>query len=182
MTRSAHDKARELIALAGAAANDRGRGNDRGNHKDKNLADAQQSTWLQIHLQDCAACRDYAEAAGHAVRALRSQPFAADSTLVRATQMRVRSRALELRQHHERIWLVSLACLAVGISATVTTPLFWRAFEWTGAWAGVSNWVWQAGFTFCWIAPALVVGTLLLARGTHLRGTQLTSHGDNQWR
>ncbi len=99
---------------------------------------------------------------------MRSQPLAADSALVWATRMRVRARAVELRQREERMWLVCLACLFVGLSAALTTPLFWRAFEWMGVWAGVSSWVWQAGFTFFWIAPALVVGALLLARGTHL--------------
>jgi len=163
MTRNVHERARELIVLAGA--------------EDKNVPDAREQTWLRAHLQECAACRDYAEAAGRAVRALRSQPLAADSSLVRATQMRVRLRAMELRQQQERIWLACLACLFVGLSVVVTTPLFWRAFEWMGAWAGVSSWVWQAGFTFFWIAPALVVSGLLLARGTHL-----TSNGEKHWR
>jgi len=158
MTRNAHDEARELIALG------------------ESLSDAQQ-TWLRAHLQECVACHDHAEAAGRVVRALRSQPLAADSALVRATQMRVRSRALELRQQQERIWLVCLSCLFVGISAAITTPLFWRAFAWMGAWAGVSSWVWQAGFTFFWISPALVVSALLLARGTHW-----THNAEQQWR
>jgi len=180
MTQNPHDQARELIALAGAAGNDR---NDDRNKNDKNKARINaQHTWLRAHLRACPACRDYAEAAGQAVRALRSQPFAAGSALVRATQMRVRSRALELQQHQQRVWLVSSACLVVGISAAITTPLFWRAFAWIGAWAGVSNWVWQAGFTFCWIVPALVASALLLARGTHLHGIRLTSHGDNHGR
>jgi predicted anti-sigma-YlaC factor YlaD len=162
MTRNIHDRARELIALAGALDRDRDR--DEG----RDLADEQQQTWLLAHLQECAACRDYQEAAGRAVRAVRSQPLAADSALVRATQMRVRARALELRQQQERMWLVCLSCLFVGLSAAITTPLFWRAFAWMGAWAGVSNWVWQSGFTFFWVAPALVASALLLARGTHL--------------
>jgi len=160
MMRTAHDEARELFALAGAEDLSRG-----------------QEAWLRAHLQECAACRDYADAAGRVVRALRSLPLAADSALVRATQMRVRSRALELRQQQERIWLVCVSCLFVGLSAAITTPLLWRAFEWMGVWAGVSSWVWQAGFAFFWIAPTLFVSPLLLARGTHL-----ASHGEGQWR
>jgi predicted anti-sigma-YlaC factor YlaD len=151
MTRSAHDEAKELIALAGA----------------KDLPDAKQS-WLHAHLDECEACRDYADAAGRAVAALRSLPLAADSRLVRATQMRVRFHAGRLRETRERLWVVAMACLGVGLSATLTVPLLWRLFAWMGAWAGLSNWVWQAGFAFFWIAPALVVSALLLARGTHL--------------
>jgi len=158
MTRDTHDEARELIALAGAS----------------DLSGAQQS-WLHAHLEECPACRDYAEAKGRVVAALRSMPLAADSALVRATQTRVRSRALQLQQQRERIWLVCLACLFVGFSAAIATPLSWRAFEWVGAWAGVSIWVWQAGFAILWIAPALVVSALLLARGTHL-----ASNGEKQ--
>jgi energy-converting hydrogenase Eha subunit G len=48
-----------------------------------------------------------------------------------------------------------------------------------GEWAGVSTVVWQAGFMFFFIAPALVVGVMLLARGTYL-----TNNGERsrQWR
>jgi predicted anti-sigma-YlaC factor YlaD len=190
MTRNIHDRARELIALAGAGAVDRDRDRDRDGDEGRDLAGEQQ-TWVLAHLQECAACRDYQEAAGRAVRAVRSQPLAAGSALVRATQMRVRARALELRQQQERMWLVCLSCLSVGLSAAITTPLFWRAFAWMGAWAGVSNWVWQSGFTFFWMAPALVASVLLLARGTHLSSNggvataeqqPLSSDGEQQWR
>jgi len=153
MTRDTHDKARELIALG------------------EGLPDAQQA-WLRAHLQECVACRDYEEAVGRVVRGLRSQPLAADSRLVRATQMRVRFHASRLREARERVWLVGMACLGVGLSATLTVPVLWRLFAWMGAWAGVSSWVWQAGFTFFWIAPALVVSALLLARGTHLTNNE----------
>jgi len=158
MTRNAHDEARELIALG------------------EGPSDARQA-WLRAHLDECEACRHYAEAANWVVRALRSLPLAADSRLVRATQMRVRFHASRLRETRERMWLVGLACLGVGLSATLTVPLLWRLFEWMGEWAGVSRWVWQAGFTFFWIAPALIVSALLLARGTHL-----TDNGEKQWR
>jgi predicted anti-sigma-YlaC factor YlaD len=157
MTRKAHEEAQELIALG------------------EGLSDAQQA-WLRAHLDECEACRHYAEAADRLVRSLRSLPLAADSRLVRATQMRVRFHASRLRETRERLWLVGVACLGVGLSATLTVPLLWRLFAWMGAWAGVSTWVWQAGFTFFWIVPALVVSVLLLARGTHL------TNGQKQWK
>ena len=158
MTRNAHDEARELIALGAG------------------LPDAQQA-WLRVHLNECEACRDYAEAANGVVRALRSQPLAADSRLVRATQMRVRFHAARLRETRERMWLVGMACLGVGLSATLTIPFLWRLFAWTGEWAGVSTLVWQTGFMFFFVAPALVVSVLLLARGTHL-----ADHGEGSQR
>ena len=149
MTRDTHDEARELIAWGEA------------------FSDAQQA-WLRAHLDECEACRHYAEAASGVVRSLRSLPLAADSRLVRATQIRVRFHASRLRETRERLWLVGMACLGVGLSATLTVPLLWRLFAWMGEWAGVSTLVWKAGFIFFFIAPALVVGVSLLARGTHL--------------
>ena len=159
MTRDTHDKARELIALG------------------EGLSDAQQA-WLRAHLDECEGCRHYAEAANGVVRTLRSLPLAADSRLVRATQMRVRFHASRLRETRERIWLVGMACLGVGLSATLTVPLLWGLFAWMGEWAGVSSWVWQAGFMFLFIAPALVVGLMLLARGIHLTNNGARSR---QW-
>ena len=159
MTRSVHDEARELIALG------------------EGLPDSQQG-WLRAHLDECKACRDYAEAVNGAVRALRSQPLAADSRLVRATQMRVRFHAARLRETRERMWMVAMACLGVGLSATLTVPFLWRLFAWIGERAGVSTLVWQAGFMFFFIAPALVVSVLLLARDAHLADAHLTNHGE----
>jgi predicted anti-sigma-YlaC factor YlaD len=149
MTRDTHDQVRKLIALG------------------EGLSDTQQA-WLRAHLDECEACRHYAEAANGLVRTLRSLPFAADSRLVRATQMRVRFHASRIRETRERMWLVGMACLGVGLSATLTVPFLWRLFAWMGEWAGVSTLVWQAGFMFFFIAPALMVSVLLLARGTHL--------------
>ncbi len=149
MTRNPHDEARELIALGDG------------------LSDPQQ-VWLRAHLDECEACRHYAEAANGVVRALRSLPLAADARLVRATQMRVRFHASRLRETRERMWLVGMACLGVGLSATLTLPLLWRLFAWMGEGAGVPTLVWQTGFMFFFVAPALVVSVLLLARGTHL--------------
>ncbi|MGA3104555.1 MAG: hypothetical protein ABSD53_08755 [Terriglobales bacterium] len=168
MTISDHERARRLIALSGADAR------DSMDSSDDARAEGERG-WLRVHLQECEACRDYAEAAGGAIRALRSHPLAAGSGLVRATQMRVRARALELRRQRERMWLVGLSCVFVGMSAAVTTPLLWRGFAWMGEWVGVSSWVWQAGFTFVWIVPALVASALLLDRGTHLNGANVSS-------
>ncbi len=149
MTRNAHNEARELIALG------------------EGLSDAQQ-TWLRAHLQECEACRDYAEGAGRVVRALRSQPLAADSALVRATQMRVRSRALELQRQQERLWVICVCCVAVTLGTAFTTAVLWRGFEWMGHQARLPGPVWQIGLVALGLMPAIVAGILLLARGTYL--------------
>jgi predicted anti-sigma-YlaC factor YlaD len=159
MTRDTHDEARDLIALGDA------------------LSSAQQ-IWLRNHLEQCVSCRDYVQDAAQLVRALRSLPVAADARLVRSTQMRVRFHAARLRETRERMWLVGMACLGVGLTATLTLPFLWRLFAWIGEQAGVSTLVWQAGFLFFFIAPALLVSVVLLARGTHVKSHR---HGSRQW-
>jgi predicted anti-sigma-YlaC factor YlaD len=146
MKRDIHDEARELIAMG----------------------EVGEQGWLCAHLAECEGCRDYAEKASGVVRSLRSLPLAADARLVRATQMRVRFHASRMRQTRERMWMVGMACLGVGLTATLTIPFLWRLFAWMGEWAGVSTVVWEAGFLAFWIVPALVVSVLLVAHGIHL--------------
>jgi predicted anti-sigma-YlaC factor YlaD len=157
MTRDLHEQARELIACGG-------------------LTDSQQVR-LQEHLLNCDSCRAYAQAADQVVRSLHSVPMAADRSLVQATQLRVRLRAHQLQRRQERLWLVGISCLLVGLSAAITTPLLWRSFQWMGESVQVSNLVWQVGFAIFWIAPALAASALLLARGTHLMDSNRKSQG-----
>lgn len=157
MNRDPHQQARELISWGS-----------------EGLSDSQQ-TWLHTHLDECAPCRDYARVAEQFVRSLRSVPLAADSSLVRTTQMRVRLHAQQLLQRQERLWLVWMSCIVVGLSAAITTPILWRGFEWIGEWARVSSPVWQVGFMVFWISPALAAGMIFLARGVYLSDTNGTS-------
>ncbi len=149
MRRSVHDEARELIALG------------------EGLWDAQQ-IWLRVHLQECVACRGHAEAAGRVVRALRSQPLAADSRLVRATQMRVRQRVLELQRQQERAWVICACCIAVTLSTAFTTAVLWGGLTWMGQQVRLSAAIWQIGLVALGLMPAIVAGIFLLARGTYL--------------
>lgn len=166
MTESSHQEIRRLIATSA-----------------EDLSEAQRAL-LHEHLQDCRSCRDYASATAEIVHALRSIAVAADSRLVLNTQARVRARAFALRQRQQWLMLVALACLFVGLSAAITTPLMWRAFDWIGTHLGLSRPVWQAGFAFYWIVPALLVSILLLLRGTHLANDEYfheSSEGNKLW-
>jgi predicted anti-sigma-YlaC factor YlaD len=151
MTRDTHNEARELIALGGA----------------KDLSDAQQG-WLNAHLAECAGCRDYAEAAGRTVAALRSLPLAAGSRLVRDTQMRVRHRAMELQHQQERLWVICACCVAVTVGTAFTTVVLWRGFEWVNRQVQLPGPVWQVGLVALSLMPAILAGILMLARGTYL--------------
>ncbi len=159
MIRDPHQHAREMIACGSQGLTD------------------SELTGLRAHLDGCASCRDYAAAAERLVRSLRSVPVAADLALVRTTQMRVRLHAQQLRQRQERLWLVWMSCILVGLSAAITTPFLWRGFQWLGEWARVSSPVWQVGFMVFWISPALAASLIFLARGVHLTDTNGNSRG-----
>jgi anti-sigma factor RsiW len=151
MTDNVHERAQALIALA-----------------DAQKVSAPDRTWLDRHLGECSACRAYASDTRDVIHALRSWPVAASSSLVAATQLRVRLRALELQRRHERLWLVTISCGLVTLSAGLTTLLAWRGWEWLGQQLQISSLAWQAFFVLVWIAPALIAGVMLLAKGTHL--------------
>jgi len=149
MIRNVHEEARKLMA-SGEGVGNAG------------------PEWLRVHLEQCQECRQYAHGISQVVRTLRSTSFAADSRLVRATQIRMRFHAHRLQAMRRRLWLFGLACLGAGLSATLTAPFLWRLFAWFGAWSGVPNIVWQAGFMFFFLVPGLVVAVLLLGRGANL--------------
>lgn len=159
MTHDPHQQAQELIAC--------------GEH---DVSDSQQA-WLRTHLHGCASCRDYAQAAEQFVRSLRSVPVVADLALVRTTQMRVRLRSRELQQRRERMWLVWMSCILVGLSVAITTPFLWRGWGWLAERAHVSSPVWQVEFMIFWFAPAIAASLLFLARGIHLTDANGTSQG-----
>ena len=151
----AHARARKLIAFSGP----------------EQLSAADQpssSAWLAAHLETCAACRAFAENVTETIHRLCAIPIAAERSLVATTQMRVRHRALELRRHRERVWLVSISCAVVTLWALLSTAVLWRGFEWLGTQAQLASSVWQLGFLVFCVMPALVAAILLLAKDTHL--------------
>jgi predicted anti-sigma-YlaC factor YlaD len=148
---TAHDRARKLIALAGPEA----------------LSPADQ-TWLAAHLESCGSCRAFADNARETIHALRGIPIAAERSLVSTTQARVRRRALELQRQRERLWLVSVSCIAVTVGALLSTFALWRGFAWLSERTQFDPSIWQAVFVVFCVTPALVVGVILLARDTHL--------------
>jgi predicted anti-sigma-YlaC factor YlaD len=157
---NAHERAKELIAIAGPEALSRQPSSD---------------AWLAAHLETCDSCRAFAERAAATIHGLRSIPIAAQRSLVTTTQMRVRRRALELQHHRERMWLVSVICAAVTLCALLSATIVWRGFEWLGEQTHLPSSVWQVGFLVFCVVPALVTAILLLARGTQF-DTRLADH------
>jgi hypothetical protein len=145
----AHERARKLIALAGTDQ-------------------FSSNPWLATHLESCASCRSFTDDAAEIIHGLRAISVAADRSLVSATQVTVRRRAVELQRQRERVWLVAVSCGAVTLCTLFSAVALWRGFEWVGTRIQLAPLIWQAGFLVCCVMPALVAGILLLANGTQL--------------
>lgn len=151
MNTDIHERARMSIALSGS----------------EEVSNSEQ-TWLAAHLESCVPCREFAENAQDAVSSLRAYPITAGGSLVSATQMRVRQRAQELQRHKEWLRVIWVCCTAVTLCTALTTVILWRGFAWMGQQAQLSAPVWEVGFMVFYLMPAILVGILLLTRGTHV--------------
>ncbi len=131
---NAHDRARDLIAS--------GTGDD------------EQRLWLDRHLAECPACSRLTQTAVAVTASLRASSPMASSSLVHATHLLVRARALQLNEMHARMrmmWIGMGLGIVIGI---ITTPLLWMAAEWVGHTYSLSTLTWQAGFLTVWFLPA----------------------------
>ena len=155
-----HERARMLIALSGPEEMSR-----------------PEQAWLAAHLESCAACRRFADNTREAIHALRGISVTAGARLVPATQLRVRQRALELQRRQERTWVVVVCCSAVTVSTAFTTFALWLGFAWLGAWARFEPPLWAVSFAVLSLMPGVIMGFLLLARGTHLADRDSSWHG-----
>lgn len=161
-----HERARRMIALSGTAE-----------FSDEGLSTADPS-WLAAHLESCPSCRQFAENTRQTIRSLRGVSVTAGSNLVIKTQIRVRSRAVELQREQERLWVICACCTAVTLCSAVTTAVLWRGFAWMGQQAGFPAPMWKSGFAVFYLMPAVLAGIFLLSRGTFLAD----HHGaDQDW-
>lgn len=151
MNTDLHERARMLIAVSGP---------EEVSHEEQ--------SWLSTHLESCAECRQFAENSRATIQALRAIPVTAGARLVAATQMRVRERAQELQRRQERVWVISICCAAVTLCTALTTAALWTGLAWLGQQARIAAPVWEIPFAVVCFMPGVLVGLLLLARGTHL--------------
>ena len=121
------------------------------------------SDFLRSHLAACPACSESSTAINDAVRQMRSDVVYANPTMVRATQLKVRARAEEMRRQRESmrsLWISS--ALALGW-AVLSMPLLWQGFAWLGHTIHIPDIVWQSGFGIMALTPLTAVGTVGIA-------------------
>jgi anti-sigma factor RsiW len=129
------------------------------------------SDFLQSHLGICPSCAARSNTIENTRREMRGDVVYANPAMVRATQMRVRERAAELRQQQETmrpLWISSALALAW---AVLSMPLLWQGFAWLGRVNHIPDIVWQTGFGIMVLTPLTAVGTIGLASRFHDKAT-----------
>lgn len=118
--------------------------------------------WLHHHAAECLPCAQFAESLEQAVSSMRLPAVMAGTSLVRATQGKMRQRALEMQAHAAMMRPLWVAVALVCAWAAFTTPIMWAAFAWIGALFHLTNAEWRTGFALSWLAPSIAASFILL--------------------
>ena len=151
MTNDLHTRAKQLIAQQ---------------HSESVSPD--DARWLNTHLAECESCANEQRQLRESLSALRTMHLDLPHNLASRTQLRVRMRAEELREHgpvNRLIWAVAAVSWIFGLA---TAPLVWRGFAWLGSELHLPKLVWVTGVVLWWAVPALVAtGIILLGHRGH---------------
>jgi len=120
--------------------------------------------WLDVHLEGCARCTEFAQSTERALRSLRSVSVTVSPGLVRATRHRVEARVQELGEHRSQMVLLWVSCAFSWVLGIASAPWVWRVFAWVGHRAGLPALIWQLGFALWWAVPAAAAITVALVR------------------
>ena len=145
MLDSTHQRANELLA-----------------HRRIESLSREDEQWLAGHLSECKFCAAADARMSEALSTLRTMQINVPRTLASRTQLRIRLRAEELREHNPAnrlIWAVAAMSWILGLA---TAPLVWSGFAWIGAHAGVPRLLLQFGFVLWWGLPALLAAGIVL--------------------
>ena len=120
------------------------------------------ANWLNTHLAECESCANEQRQHRESLSALRTMHLDLPRNLASRTQLRVRLRAEELREHspvNRLIWAVAAMSWIFGLA---TAPLVWRGFAWLGSELHLPKLVWITGVALWWAVPALVATGIIL--------------------
>jgi hypothetical protein len=124
----------------------------------------EQYAWLDSHLSDCSGCATQYAVFEGALRDVQRgiSNVTATRALVRATQLRVRERAAELRHEQERMSPLWIATALAAIWAVISAPFLWYGFEWVGSRSELPALIWQTLFAFAWLMPTGLIAAVTL--------------------
>jgi hypothetical protein len=145
MTNNLHARAKDLIAQ------------QRVEH-----VSSDDERWLNAHLAECESCAEQQRQLNESLSALRTMQFDLPPNLASRTQLRVRMRAEELREHgpaNRLIWAVAIMSWVFGLA---TAPFVWRGFAWLGGELHLPKLVWAAGVVLWWIVPGIVAAGMVV--------------------
>jgi len=114
--------------------------------------------WLNAHLETCESCAEYLDTTQRIIQGLRSLRVQTNGTLVSRTQLSVRLRAHEMREHRDRMRLLWISCAMSLVMTTVSGSSLWQASEWL-AHRWKPDWLWQLALLTFWFLPAMVTIT-----------------------
>jgi hypothetical protein len=120
------------------------------------------ASWLNAHLAECESCAAQQLQLRDSLSALRTMHIDLPRNLASRTQLQVRLRVEELREHspvNRLIWAVGGLSWIFGLA---TAPLVWRGFEWLGGELHLPKLVWATGVVLWWAVPALVATGFVL--------------------
>jgi hypothetical protein len=145
MSKDTHERALQLMA-----------------HQHVEGISAEEQAWLSMHLGQCEVCSALQAQTANALAALRRMNIELPNNLAARTQLRVRIRAEELREHgpgRTILWGIAGVSWLLGVA---TAPFVWRGFEWAGTELGLPKLVWASGVVLWWLVPALVATGVVL--------------------
>jgi anti-sigma factor RsiW len=119
--------------------------------------------WLEAHLETCPACAQYDADFNHTGRLLRATAITASPALVMKTQLRVRERAMYLREQRTRTVLIAISFCLGAMSSAMSAWLWWRFGAWVAARFGWSPALVEPGIMLALLLPAIVIAGLMLA-------------------
>jgi hypothetical protein len=155
VNRSDHERARDLILMQGVEK-----------------LSTTETAWLEGHLAECGECSDFAQALELTAQAMRRAPVLASSSLVSATQSRVRARAAELQDRRNRFFLIGISFSLGLLWSAGSMFLGWKLSGWLAERFHLAAWIIGAGIVLFWLLPAMAMAVVLLFHQQPALGTE----------
>jgi anti-sigma factor RsiW len=124
---------------------------------------APESVWLNSHLSECSECASFAADFDSTGRLLQTVAVTASSSLVTATQMRLRARAAELQERQSRTVLITISFCIGAMSSTMSAWLWWRFGGWVAQRLALPASIVEPGVFVAWMLPAVAIAVAMLA-------------------